>query len=103
MADIGAGGERFAFDDDVRSEEVERLNAGGRAHGAVLAARAQIERPGARIAASLCHPEGADGTRLARCAKVYLPLDTEPSRARTDSYSSSKSNPTRRVTLRMLA
>lgn len=45
------------------------------------AARTAIERPGARIPILGCEPHGPDGTRLPGCAKVYVPLETEPSRA----------------------
>ena len=104
MADMRVGGERFAFDDDVWTEEVQRFGAGAPAHRAAVAARAQIERPGARVAVRACDAEGRDGTQLAGCAKVYVPLDVEPSRApyglvfalRTERLSG-------RVGLRMLA
>ncbi len=74
-------GERVAFDDDVWAEEVGRFSATGRAHAVAHAARAAIERPGARIAVRRCDAEGSDGTRLTGCAKVYVPLDVEPSRS----------------------
>lgn len=81
MADRRVPGERFAFDEDVWGEEVGRLGATGRAHAAARAARAAIQRPGARIAVRRCEGDSADGTRLAGCAKVYVPLDVEPSRS----------------------
>jgi len=97
-------GERFAFDEDVWAEEVGRLSATGLAHADAVVARSEIERPGARIAVRPCESEGPDGTLLAGCAKAYVPLEVEPSRAphgfvfairvRADSG---------RVTLRMLA
>jgi hypothetical protein len=81
VADIGVGGERFAFDADVWAEEVGRFREGGPAHGSALAARARMERPDARIAVRPCDAEGPDATALAGCGKVYVPLDAEPSRA----------------------
>lgn len=81
MTDRRVPGERVAFDDDVWAEEVGRFNATGRAQTVAHAARAAIERPGARIAVRRCDAEGPDGTRLAGCAKVYLPLDLEASRS----------------------
>jgi hypothetical protein len=104
VADMRVGGERFAFDDDVWTEEVGRLGTAGRAHAAAVTARAQIERPGSRVAVRACDADAADGTRLAGCAKVYVPLEAEPSRApygfvfaiRTDAASG-------RVGLRLLA
>jgi hypothetical protein len=57
------------------------LQRGGSAHAAAVAARAQIQRPGARIAVRACDAEGPDGTRLVGCAKVYVPLEAEPSQA----------------------
>ena len=75
MADIGVGGDRFAFDEDVWAEEVGRLRERGRAHASAMAARAQIQRPGALTAVRRCDAEGADGTALAGCGKVYVPLD----------------------------
>ena len=81
MADRRVAGERFAFDDDVWAEEVGRFSATGRARAVAQAARAAIQRPGARIAVRRCEPDGADGTRLAGTAKVYVPLDVEPSRS----------------------
>jgi hypothetical protein len=74
-------GERFAFDEDVWVEEVGRFTATGPAHTSARVARAQIERPGASVAVRPCESEGADGTRLAACAKVYVPVDVEPSLA----------------------
>jgi hypothetical protein len=65
----------------VWAEEVERLRLGGKARTSAIVARAEIERPGARIAMRACEPEGRDGTRLAGCAKVYVPLGAEPSEA----------------------
>lgn len=81
MADRRVAGERFAFDEDVWAEEVGRFGAAGQAHASALAARSQIERPGARIPVRPGAAEGPDGTVLAGCAKVYVPLEAAPSRA----------------------
>jgi hypothetical protein len=81
VADRRVPGERFSFDEDVWAEEVGRFSAAGQAQARARAARAQIERPGARIPVRPCDREGADGTRLTGCAKVYVPIDVEPSRA----------------------
>ena len=104
MADKRVAGDRFAFDDDVWAEEVQRLRASGAAHASAVTARATIERTNARVAVRACDAEGPDGTRLGGCAKVYVPLEAEPSRApyalvfalRTDSTSG-------RVVLRFVA
>ncbi len=81
MADTRVAGERFAFDEDVWAEELGRFTATGHAHASARTARAQIERPGAQIAVRACEGDGSDGTLLNGCAKVYVPLDVEPSRA----------------------
>jgi len=81
VADIGVPGERFAFDQDVWAEEVGRLSAAGQGHRSAVGARGEIERPAARIAVRPCEAEGRDGSLLAGCAKVYVPLGVEPSRA----------------------
>ena len=104
MADIGVGGDRFAFDEDVWAEEVGRLRERGRAHASALAARAQMEPPGARTAVRRCEAEGADGTALAGCGKVYVPLDAEPSRAPYAFVFAFRTEPASgRVVLRLLA
>ena len=79
MADTRVGGERFAFDEDVRAEEVGRFTANGPSYASARTAR--IERPGAQIAVRSCEGDGIDGSLLRGCAKVYVPLDPEPSRA----------------------
>ena len=81
MADIGVPGERFAFDEIVWEDEVGRFDDRADARGAATRAREEIERSGSRIAVRACDAEGSDGTRLVGCAKVYLPLGREPSRA----------------------
>lgn len=81
MADMRVAGERFAFDDDVWAEEVDRFGAMGHAHAGAIRARREIGRPGARVPVLRCEPEGRDGTRLDGCVKVYIPIGAEPSRA----------------------
>ncbi len=74
MAHMVVPGERFAFDRDVWAEEVGRFAARGQAHRSAEKARTEIERHDARIAAQPCRSDGPDRTRLAGCAKVYVPL-----------------------------
>ncbi|MCP9491548.1 MAG: hypothetical protein MSC31_16985 [Solirubrobacteraceae bacterium MAG38_C4-C5] len=81
MGDTRVAGERLAFDDDVWGEEVDRLDPGGEPHASAVTARRAIERPGALVALRACDPEAEDGTRLAACVKVYVPLDVEASLA----------------------
>lgn len=104
MADSRVAGERFAFDEDVWGQEVGRLDPDGRARVAAAAARGRIERPGSRIAVRACAADGADGTRLTGCAKVYVPLDVEPSRAPYGFVFALRSEPpSGRVMLRLIA
>jgi hypothetical protein len=104
VADMGVGGDRFAFDEDVWAEEIGRFSEGRPAHASALAARAQMERPGARIAVRPCDAEGPDGTALAGCGKVYVPLEIEPSRAPYGFVFAFRTDPTSaRVVLRLLA
>jgi hypothetical protein len=51
-------GERFSFDEDVWAEEVGRFDAAGQARARARAARARIERPGARIEVRACDDAG---------------------------------------------
>lgn len=87
MADKRSGGRRVSgdrlnFDADVWSDEVGRFKPGAAAHRAAVAARRQIETPGAQVTLRACSQGTArDGSRLEGCAKVYVPLDVEPSRA----------------------
>lgn len=81
MGDTRVAGERLAFDDGVWSDEVDRLTQDSRAHRCALEARRKIERPAARVTLRACDSEASDGTQLGGCAKVYVPLDVEPSRA----------------------
>ena len=81
MGDTRVAGERLAFDDGVWGDEVDRLTRGSRAHRCALEARRRIGYPEARVTLRACDPEASDGTHLSGCAKVYVPLDVEPSRA----------------------
>lgn len=83
MADIWrvAGG-RLVFADGVWAEEVERFSKVSQARRQAVVARRAIERPGASVALRPCKAHAEDGTRLAGCVKVYVPLDVEQSRAR---------------------
>lgn len=104
MADIVVPGERFAFDEDVWAEEVGRLSATGHPRVSAVSARRQIERPQARIAARACESDGPAATRLVGCAKVYVPLDVEPSLAPYGFVFAIRVAPgSGRVVLRMLA
>lgn len=104
MADKRVGGERFAFDDDVWAEEVGRFRRGAQPSASALAARAEIERPGARIPVRPCEPEGGGGSRLAGCAKVYVPIGAEPSRAPYGFVFAIRTDPARgKVMLRLIA
>lgn len=104
MADKRVAGERFAFDDDVWAEEVERLGAEGPARKSALGARAEIERSGARVPVRRCEADGPAGTRLPGCAKVYVPIEVEPSRAPYGFVFALRMDPgTGRVGLRLVA
>lgn len=104
MADRGVAGERFAFDEDVWAEEVGRFPERSRAHAGALRARREMARRGARIAVRPCDAEGTEGARLAGCAKVYVPLDAEPSRAPYGFVFAIRTEPASgRVVLRLVA
>ena len=103
MADIGVPGERFAFDQDVWAEEVERFDARGKARAEAVRARRDLARPGARIPARACDPDARDGTRLERCAKVYVPIGVEPSRAPYGFVFAIRADAAGRVWLRFVA
>lgn len=81
MDHVLVGGERFAFDEDVWMEEVHRFRERGVARLAAVGARAEIERPGAQVPVRGCEKHGPDGTRLAACAKVYVPIAAAASKA----------------------
>lgn len=82
MADIArVAGARLQFDDDVWAEEVDRFDPRGAAHRSATAAWQTIQRPGATVGLRACDAVGRDGTRLGGCAKLYVPVDVEPSGA----------------------
>lgn len=81
MGGAEVGGERFAFDDDVWAEEVERYRERAPARVAATVARADIERSGSRVRVLACEEQGPGGTRLAGCAKVYVPIGAATSGA----------------------
>lgn len=104
MADTGVAGERFAFDDSVWAEEVGRFDVAAEAHSSAIRARRDMERRGARIPVRPCETEGLDGTRLVGCAKVYVPVAAELSRAPYGFVFALRSDPsTGRVRLLLLA
>ena len=82
MADRPAGqSAAIVFDADVWSEEVERYRR-SRPRVAADSARRTLEQSGpSGHGFYRCAAEGADGTRLGRCVKVYLPLDRPSSEA----------------------
>jgi hypothetical protein len=60
------------FDDAAFAEDLRRTSDAG--HEAALAARQQYEQGGVPVDDLLaCEEEGADGTRLPHCVKIYLP------------------------------
>ena len=91
-----------SFDADVWSQEVERLRARGPMRAAAERAREEIAAHGMPRAALLaCSADGEDGTSLARCLKVYLPVNDGPaSYAFVFELAASGDD---RVTLRLIA
>ena len=67
-----------SFDADVWFEEVGRLDPGGPMRAAAEGARTEIGAPGVPRSELLACRPGGDGTRLALCVKVYLPLGESP-------------------------
>jgi hypothetical protein len=66
----------IVFGADVRSQEVERYRPGSRPRAAVERARRELEQSGpSGHGFQRCAAEAADGTRLGRCLKLYVPLD----------------------------
>ncbi len=63
------------------TEEVERLRPGSAMRSAADAARRTLERGREPVHWLPCEPEEVDGTMLAGCVKVYVPLGREPSAA----------------------
>ena len=76
-----------SFDADVWSQEVERLRARSPMRAAAERARNDIAAQGVpRTALWACSAEGDDGTRLARCLKVYVPLNDRPASERPYAF-----------------
>jgi len=67
----------IAFRSDAWEEEVERLDS--RSPGRIQAERARKEIEGGKAALEWkrCKPENDDGTELAGCSKLFVPLDTQ--------------------------
>jgi hypothetical protein len=68
----GSGRARVAFDEDAWQDDLR--SAGQAARTVAEEARIRLEREGQPVNALLaCDSEGADGTDLSACVKVYLP------------------------------
>lgn len=81
MDHVLVDGGRFAFDEDIWMEEVHRYRENNAARSSAIRARAEIERPGSQVPLRGCNEHGPDGTRLAGCAKVYVPIGTSASQS----------------------
>jgi hypothetical protein len=67
----------------VWEEEVERLAKSSPARVAAARERAGLDRDEIALThLSRCEPEGADGTRLGRLVKTYVPIDAGPASVR---------------------
>ena len=90
MATSGARPPRrvpVSFDADVWAQEVERLRSRTSMRAAAQRAREEIAARGvSRSALRACSAEGDDGTRLARCLKVYVPLGDRPASERPYAF-----------------
>lgn len=72
MNDRGAGRTTALFDDAAFAEDLGRASDAGQK--AAHATRSAYEQDGVPVDVLLaCDEEGADGTQLAHCVKVYLP------------------------------
>lgn len=72
MGDKRAGRATALFDDAAFAEDLNRASDTGRQ--VALATRNEYEQNGVPVDHLLaCDEEGADGTQLAHCVKVYLP------------------------------
>jgi hypothetical protein len=69
------------FDPDVWQEEVHRFDQGSPVRQAAESGRRRLETERPSAGWLPCEAEGPRGTRLRGCAKLYLPLDREPSAA----------------------
>jgi hypothetical protein len=68
---------RVAFDDATFAEDLDHNAPGG--HTAAQNAREELSKDGLSPATiNACEAEGKDGTRLAGCAKIYLPAPSGP-------------------------
>jgi hypothetical protein len=68
------------WSDDVWAQEVERLRDASPARQAANRARRKIDAHGLDLVElRVCDATGRDGTRLARCVKLYVPLSGAPS------------------------
>jgi len=77
-------GARFAvvFDDELWQREVDRFAPNARARTAAEAARRVLERDGvAKQRLLACEAAALDGTRLANCVKLKVPLERPASEA----------------------
>jgi hypothetical protein len=73
------------FDEQVWSEAIRGFS--GRPLQIASSARARLEREGVALASLLpCDALGRDGTALAGCAKLYLPITDEPASQRPFSF-----------------
>lgn len=68
---------RVEIDSEVWAEEVERLRPDGLARRQAERARKAIEADRSGLAWKPCQAEGPQGTKLARCVKLYVPLGQE--------------------------
>lgn len=77
MTSARPGHARVAFDEHLWSEDLQRATP--EAAQAAGRARRELERAGAPIdQLRPCEDQGRDGTRLAGCLKLYVPLPAGP-------------------------
>jgi hypothetical protein len=67
-------------------EEVERFDPRSPARIQAERARREIERGKTTLAWKRCDAEGDDGTELAGCSKLYVPLDAEGASAAPNGF-----------------
>lgn len=67
----------IAFRSPAWEEEVERLDERSSARAQAGRARRAIETDKAPLKWMRCKPQGDDGTELAGCSKLYVPLDAK--------------------------
>jgi hypothetical protein len=68
---------RVEIDEEVWAEEVERLRPDAPARRQAERARKEIEADRVGLPWKPCQAEGPGGTSLARCVKLYVPVDQE--------------------------